>query len=80
VAECAFYTVPQFASYVCSDDLSGEQPSEAEAVCDFPDGSYALYAMYNEMTAEFDMELTDHWSDHARDLMVLVRHIGTSFL
>ncbi len=59
IGECAFYTVPQFASYVCSDDPSGELPSETEAVCDFPDGSYALYAMYDEMTAEFDKELVD---------------------
>ena len=81
MGECAFYTtVPQFASYVCSDDLSGDLPSEMEAVCDFPDGSYALYSMYNEKTAVFDKVLIDHWLDHVRDLMVLVRHTGTSFL
>ena len=39
---------------------------------DFFDGSYALYALYNEKTAEFDRELVNNWLEHVRDLMVLV--------
>jgi hypothetical protein len=45
----------------------------SEAANDFSDGSYALYSLYNEKSAELDRELVNTWSEHVRDLMVLVR-------
>jgi hypothetical protein len=50
---------------------SGEQVSVPGD--DFSDGSYALYNLYNEKTAELDRELVNNWMEHVRDLMVLVR-------
>jgi hypothetical protein len=47
---------------------------------DFCDGSYALYALYNERSLEHDKELVDTWSEHVRDLMVLVRYTSLLFL
>jgi len=47
------------------------------------DGSYDLYTMYNEKTEKIDKELVTSWSEHVRDLMVLVRYasfLGTSML
>ena len=41
---------------------------------DFYDGSYDLYTMYNEKSEKIDRELVSSWSEHVRDLMVLVRY------
>jgi hypothetical protein len=46
----------------------------SEATSEFSDGSYALYVLYNEKSAEFDKQLASSWSEHVRDLMVLVRY------
>jgi hypothetical protein len=54
---------------------SNEQFTEVSS--HFYDGCYALYAMYNEKTAEFDRELVNNWLEHSRDLMVLVRNAVT---
>lgn len=71
----------QLASYhLCSGGVcdiihppqSDEQFSEVSS--HFYDGCYALYAMYNEKTAEFDRELVNNWLEHSRDLMVLARN------
>ena len=36
-----------------------------------------LYNLYNEKTTELDGELVNNWTEHERDLVVLVR--DTSF-
>jgi len=54
-----------------------------KAASDFYDGSYDFYTMYNEKTDKIDKELVTSWSEHVRDLMVLVRYapfLGTSML
>ena len=44
---------------------------------EFSDGSYALYTLYNDLSAKFDTVWVNNCTEHVRDLMVLVRH--TSF-
>ena len=80
-------TGSQLASYVCSGTPSAikypPQSSELlpEAANDFLDGSYALYNLYNEKSAESDRVLVNTWMEHGRDLMVLVRYTShPSFL
>jgi hypothetical protein len=74
-----------FSPDVRSDTLSStEHPplsggSFSEAANDFCDGSYALYALYNERSSEHDRELVNTWSEHVRDLMVLVRYTSLRF-
>ena len=45
-----------------------------KAASDFYDGSYDFYTMYNEKTDKIGKELVTSWSEHVRDMMVLVRH------
>jgi len=84
-----FHTGSQLASYahVCSGTPSAiEYPPQSggllpEAANDFLDGSYALYNLYNEKSAESDRVLVNTWMEHGRDLMVLVRYTShPSFL
>ena len=80
MGECAFPALAtdelfHFSSAASNDIVypprSGEPLSGTAS--DFFDGSYALYALYNENTTEFDRELINNWLEHVRDLMVLVR-------
>ena len=82
-----FHTGSQLASYVCSGTPSAiEYPPQSsellpEAANDFLDGSYDLYNLYNEKSAEFDSVLVNTWMEHGRDLMILVRYTShPSFL
>jgi hypothetical protein len=38
------------------------------------DGSNALFALYNRKVADFDREFVGNWTEHIRDLIVLVRY------
>ena len=76
------YTGSQPASYLCSVPLTDTKyPAQgqrnevvSEEVGGFPDGSYALYTLYNQRSAKFDTVLVNNCTEHGRDLMVLVRH------
>ena len=48
-----------------------------ETASKFSDPSYALYTLYNERSAELDRQLVSGWSEHVRDLMVLVRYTSS---
>ena len=80
-----FYTGSQLASYVCSaSPTHTKHPPQwqrsrvlPEEMSEFPDGSYALYTLYNDLSAKFDTVWVNNCTEHVRDLMVLVRH--TSF-
>jgi hypothetical protein len=74
------HSLPIPNSYPWSDDPRDfKYPLFSELGCDFPDGSYALYALYNEKASEFDKGLIDNWTEHVGNLMVLVRCDYTFF-
>jgi hypothetical protein len=51
---------------------NGKQPSKSAS--ESFDGSNALFALYNRKVADFDREFVGNWTEHIRDLIVLVRY------
>ena len=81
MGECAFSTLALNLLLMSVSGTSSaiEYPPQSgellpEAANDVLDGSYALYNLYNEKSAEFDGVLVNTLMEHGRDLMILVRY------